>query len=160
MYNLTSEISDFQYYGVDVVESIIDASKLRYKNMSENWKIEVLDFTQQKLPDNYEMIFTRDSLMHLSYEKIFDALKAFARVKGARFLLAGSYLKNNVNKNIKIGNWFKINLLKPPFNLNKYIEIFEENDGKDKSLILYDIPNYLSKIDFDQIKASTLKLNH
>ncbi len=41
LYNLTNEISDFRYYGVDIVDSIINASKIRYENMKKQWKIEV-----------------------------------------------------------------------------------------------------------------------
>ena len=40
----------------------------------------------------------------------------------------------------------------PPFNLNNFTEIFFENDLERKHLILYDIKNYLSKINFEQMK--------
>ena len=85
-----------------------------------------------------------------------DSLKAFSRVKGAKYLLVGSYLdKNGFNKNIRVGEFFRINLIDSPFNLKTYIRIYDEHKSKNepKSLILYDIPNYLSKIDFDFLKA-------
>jgi hypothetical protein len=152
LYNLTNEISDFRYYGVDVVESIINASKKRYENMADHWKIEVLDFTTQELPANYDLIFTRDALMHFPYEKTFDALNIFAKAKGAKYLLVGSYLSTKKNKHISIGSFYPINLLEHPFNLTGYVEIYDEHDDEGKSLILYDIPNYLSKIDFIESK--------
>ena len=159
----------FRFYGVDIVESIINASIIHfanytdpnvslnstepkiYKNYSDQWKFSVLDFTSQNLPDNYELIFTRDALMHLPFKKIVGALRVFASVKGAKYLLAGSYVKSGYpNRNINIGEWFEIDLLKPPFNLKNYTELFNEVHDN-KHLILYDIPNYLSKIDFDKL---------
>ena len=83
-------------------------------------------------------------------------MRAYSRVQGAKYLLVGSYFGNyGNNKNIEVGNTFLINLAKPPFNLNQYVRIYHENktEYEPKSLILYDIPNYLSKIDFDLIKA-------
>ncbi len=90
----------------------------------------------------------------IPYEKALDALKNFATTKNAKYLLAGSYLSNKKNYYIRIGDFYQINLLEYPFNLKGYAEIFDEKDDEGKSLILYDIPNYLSKIDFDKIKIS------
>lgn len=59
-------------------------------------------------------------------------------------------MNSTSNKNIAIGDYYAINLKLPPFSLTQYVEIFHEND--DKYLILYDIQNYLSKIDFDLMK--------
>lgn len=80
-----------------------------------------------------------------------NSLKAFSRVKGAKYLLVGSFLgKHGHNENIEIGQYFPINLINPPFNLKNYIRIYNENEPK--SLILYDIPNYLKNVNFDLIK--------
>ena len=81
-------------------------------------------------------------------------MRAYSRVKGAKYLLVGSYLDNWKNNEIAVGSTFLINLIESPFNLNQYVEIFKEeaNDSVQKSLILYDIPNYLNKIDFQKLK--------
>ena len=81
-------------------------------------------------------------------------MRAYSRVKGAKYLLVGSYLDNWKNNEIAVGSTFLINLIEAPFNLNQYVEIFKEeaNDTVQKSLILYDIPNYLNKIDFQMLK--------
>lgn len=87
--------------------------------------------------------------------KIVNSLEAYSRVRGAKYLLVGSYFDNFIeNINIEIGQEFLINLTKPPFNLNKYIRIYFESNyiGPRKSLILYDIANYLSKVDFNKIR--------
>lgn len=83
-------------------------------------------------------------------------MKAFSRVKGAKYLLVGSYLgSHGQNRNIQVGHFFQINLMDAPFNLTQHLRIYNEYKDKEqepKSLILYDIPNYLSKINFDHMK--------
>ena len=80
-----------------------------------------------------------------------DSLKLISRTIGARYLLVGSYLQNGQNKDIEIGDYFPIDLTKRPFNLNKYVEVFDEKTVEFKHLILYDIKNYLRFVNFDQI---------
>lgn len=62
----------FRYHGIDVVESVIERVKVKYSNMSngDDWQFSVCDFTAQKMPPNYELVFSRDALMHLSYSKV------------------------------------------------------------------------------------------
>ena len=62
----------FRYHGIDVVESVIERVKRKYANMSsgDDWQFSVCDFTAQKMPANYELVFSRDALMHLSYSKV------------------------------------------------------------------------------------------
>jgi hypothetical protein len=148
----------FRYHGVDIVESVVNASIQKFQNYSDEWQFSTLDFTQQELPDDYELIFSRDALQHLSYDKIVGALRGFSKVKGAQHLLVGSYMVEK-NRNIRVGDCFYINLMKPPFSLTQYIEIISENvkDETVKHLILYDIPNYLSKVNFDLMLNDTLK---
>lgn len=59
----------FRYHGVDVVESIINASIVKYADRKD-WQFSVCDFSQQDLPNGYELIFSRDALQHLSFEKV------------------------------------------------------------------------------------------
>lgn len=63
--------SSFRYHGVDVVESVIKKVKEKYSNFSKNCQFSVRDFSTQGLPENYELVFSRDALMHLSYDKVF-----------------------------------------------------------------------------------------
>jgi len=150
--NLSNEIENFKYHGIDVVESVIDSLKIKFRN-EENWKFSLNDITKQRLPSNYDLIISRDALQHLPLDLCVDTLKAFASATGSRYLLIGSYLDSKTpNKNIDIGDYFPINLKLPPFSLIQYIEVFHEE--KDKYLILYDVENYLSKIDFDLMKKN------
>jgi len=51
---LGNEIENFQYHGVDVVETMIDSLKIKFKNES-NWKFSLNDITKQQLPIYYEL---------------------------------------------------------------------------------------------------------
>lgn len=155
--NITDEFSSqghrFRYHGVDAVESIINASRTRYANNTD-WTFSTCDFSEEKLPDDYELVFSRDALQHLSYAKVIKSLKAYSQVNGARYLLVGSYLNSSAtNRDIEIGGYFPIDVTKPPFNLTKYLRVYKEiaDDSEPKSLLLYDIPGYLRKIDFDRL---------
>jgi len=159
--NLTSLNEDFKYHGLDMVEETISKSNEKYITKYKNWKFTLFDLKKGILPNDYDLIVSRsdlivsrDALQHLSLYYVYQMLKSFADVNNAKYLLVGSYLDDIQNKNN-----FLINLSKPPFNLDQYIEIFKEkNDDLDqKYLILYDIPNYLSKVNFEKIKTDVLK---
>ena len=157
--NLSLETNKhFKYHGIDVVESVINASKIRFANFSEEWKFSVVDFSQQNIPENYDLIFSRDALQHLPLDKVINALEIFSKSKGSKYLAVGSYVKSTLpNNNIKVGSYFPVNLFKPPFNLTEYIEILDEQTPDLKHLILYDIPGYLSKVDFSLIRNESIK---
>lgn len=146
----------FSYHGLDIVESIINASKIRYSSHS-NWKFSFIDFSSQALPNdkNYELIFSRDALQHLSYDKIINALENFSQTSNVKYLLVGTYKNADQNKNIGPGGVFLINLFKKPFELTNYVDIYEEKfdtiEGT-KFLVLYDVQNYLKKVDFNEMR--------
>lgn len=146
----------FRYHGVDVVSSIIEASQKKYKHKYPEWKFSAIDFSRkdQPLPEGYDLIFSRDALQHLSLVKVVSALEQFSRVKSAKYLLIGSYtsIKEDGNKNIVIGDYFPINLLLPPFSLDKYVNIFDEKDEYGKHLILYKM-SYFRTINFEKMYA-------
>ena len=158
--NLSLETNHkFKYCGVDVVESVINKSLYRFKNFSDEWSFKVVDLTEQPLPENYELLFSRDALQHLPYVKVVRALKSFSRTKGAKYLAVGSYpSRQEKNKNIAVGDFFWIDLTTSPFNLKQYVEILDERTPDYKKLIVYDIQNYLSKIDFDQMEKELAHL--
>jgi len=141
--NLSMETNHkFKYYGVDVVESVIKKTLHHFKNYSDEWRLKMVDITEQALPENYELILSRDALFYLSYVKIAKALKNFSRTKGAKYLLVGSFTKGNQsNRNIQVGEFFEMDLIKPPFNLIQYIEIIDEISDQ-KQMIVFDIQNY------------------
>ena len=59
----------FRYHGVDVVERLISSARANYSN-EPDWSFSVCDFSAEALPDDFDLILSRDSLMHLSYQKV------------------------------------------------------------------------------------------
>jgi hypothetical protein len=132
-----------QYIGADIVEPIIASNQDRYGSPHRNF--EVLNIISDKLP-KVDLILTRDCLVHLSNQQI---LKALANIKasGAKYLLATTYLwqSKEFNKNIKTGQWRRVNLHQEPFNLPYPQELIVEgntwDDDRDKSLGLWKLDN-------------------
>ena len=159
--NLSASNANFRYHGIDLVDSAISKTREKYKNDYKNWQFSVYDLTRGNLPNDYDLIFSRDALQHIPLLNVYEALKSFAAVKNSKYLLVGSYLNSTTNVNIAAGDYFSINLTLPPFNLDKFVEVFKETIeiNSQKYLVLYDIPNYLSKVDFDKMKSDILKFN-
>lgn len=134
-----------QFVGVDIVPDVIrkNTDKLGQiqKDIQHDVSFQVCDIVHSRLPKNippFDVIICRDSLQHLPLEDIKVALKNIAS-SGASFALLGSYPKRNKeNVNIKVGEYFSIDLLKPPFSLPQPLEIVDEGLG-DKFFYLYRI---------------------
>lgn len=154
--NLTASNARFKYHGIDVVEKVIEKSKKKYDSKYENWKFSVFDISRGILPRNFDLIFSRDALQHLPLLNVYEALRSFATAPNARYLLVGSYLKSRQNSKINMGGYFDINLTLHPFNLASYVEQYSEVGDHQKFLVLYDIQNYLSKVDFEKMKKDVL----
>ena len=90
---------------------------------------------------------------------VVDALANFASSK-PKYILLGSY-DSETNSNIQAGEYFAINLRKPPYSLEDgLIRAFSEHslmlsapsaDSSDKLLLMYS-GNYLALQDFDAMK--------
>lgn len=132
--------SIIRYYGVDVVDIIIDSNQRKYGN--RKYKFLKADITKDTLP-KADLILCRDCLVHLSNSDVFAALKNF-KSTGAMYLLTTHFPNHLQNYDIETsGNlWRPINLQKPPFNLPDPLLIFEEGfrvemEYADKSLALW-----------------------
>jgi hypothetical protein len=153
---IKQEIPCFQYYGVDVVESVIAKNKAALAQHDEWAQFMVADLSSSKtrLPLGYDIILSRDALQHLSYNAIAGAMRAYCATN-SRYLLVGSYLGSETNRLINVGETFAINLLLPPFNFPAPIETFQENlcytDTTPpvvqpvKSLLLYNLASLCSQ---------------
>jgi len=125
--NLTAQIPGFQYMGVDVVHTLVVKHRQTFANHS-NWRFLTCDFSACNLPYDYELIFSRDALQHLTMPLIFKFLQN-VQESDAKYLLVGSYAENYQNVNLpKNGDCFTINLLAPPFSLPPPLETFRENE--------------------------------
>ena len=95
--NLSAEIPEFKYHGVDVVESVISKSVIKFKEMAPRWKMTKMDISKDPLPTGYDLVFSRDALQHLPLNLVADALKNIALTSNAKYLLVGSYFEENRN---------------------------------------------------------------
>jgi len=123
---------NFQYLGLDVVRSLIRHHRENLTVQHSNWRFGVCDVALCSLPFDFDLIFSRDVLMHLSYPSIFAYLKN-VRDSGAKYFLVNSFLEHHgENRDVvtPTHSHFKINLLEPPFNLPPPLEKFPEGNEK------------------------------
>jgi len=134
--------SKINYIGADIVEELIKVNTEKNKD-NDNLKFKVLNLINDPLPKS-DMIFSRDCLVHLSYEDIFKAITNI-KASGCKYLLTTTFTDWHLNFDIATGEWRKINLQDSPFNFPKPILIINENstedngDNKDKSMALWEI---------------------
>ncbi len=131
--------NSIKYFGVDIVKECILRNKSKFKNKRFNFK--ELDITKDKLPKT-DLFICRDFMFHLSYEDNRRFLKNIQNLKYKYILLSNhsrSEKSKILNKDIKTGDFRKINLFKKPFNFkNNYELIIEDHcDGVKKYLILF-----------------------
>lgn len=135
------ELSAIQYIGGDIVEQLIKRNIENYAQPNRSFT--KLDIVKDPLPVGIDLILCRDCFVHLSNQHIRQSIDNI-RSSGARYLLVTSFTKTTENTDILTGEWRRINMELPPFNL-KPIEILNERcpeaDGKfaDKSLLLIDL---------------------
>lgn len=157
---MRSEIPCFEYAGVDIVPSVIESNRQKFKD-SEYTKFYVRDISDplQSLPTNNHLILSRDSLQHLPMALIKTALRNYC-ASNSTFLLVGSYIsaKRNKNRNIVIGNAFSINLLLPPFSFPPPIEIFNERTKDGKFLLLWRLKDLCESVQFKTFVSSSLTI--
>ena len=135
------ELKDVHYLGSDIVPELIDVNTKNFSSSSINFKL--TDITNDSLP-MVDLIFTRDCLVHFSYD---DTRRALLNIiaSGSKYLLATSYVERERNYDIATGEWRPINLERKPYNfptpLLSIIENSTEDDGEnpDKSLLLWEI---------------------
>lgn len=129
------------YIGADIVPEIIKRNTELYSN--DRCKFRTLDLIQDDLP-MVDLIFSRDVLVHLSFEDIFSALSNIDR-SGSKYLLTTTFSSRETNVDIPTGRWRPINLQKAPFHFPEPLQLINENctegDGSwgDKSLGLWKI---------------------
>lgn len=130
------------YHGADVVEEIISDNQIKYPNV----KFSRLDMIEDSLP-KVDLVLCRDCLFHFPFDLI---QKALANIKksGATYLLATSHTWNNFpSKDIKLGDFRKLNLQREPINLPAPLDFIVEGNQEymqqDRCMLLWkckDIP--------------------
>jgi hypothetical protein len=152
-YNWMQKVTNktpISYLGVDIVDDIIAKNQRNHQAPEINF--EVGDIRNIKYPDA-DLLIVRDCLFHLSYADTNEFLNNFSK-SNITYLLTTTHtdLKSNfTNKDIKTGDFRKIDLFKPPYNFDRSKNIYEISDyyGTDypKSLVLVkkiDVPGMTS----------------
>lgn len=153
----------FQYHGVDVVESVVAASLVKYKDdpLTTFQRLELstpgVGATLGAIhPQGFDLILCRDALQHLPMHLAVNILENFAQAS-PRLLAVGSYLESpGSNREITTGDYYLINLFKPPFSLEEgaVVDILNEeskNKNERKYLILFS-GEYLKTLDFKAMR--------
>ena len=130
---------DIDYIGADIVPELIQLNQELYGNDSRRFM--TLDLTKDVLP-RVDLVFSRDVLVHLSFNDIFSA---FHNIKhsDSKYFLTTTFTARDSNIDIPTGHWRPLNLQKAPFNLPEPLMLINENctegDGSwgDKSLGLW-----------------------
>ena len=131
----------FDYTGGDIVNKIIDRNNQKY--MKEN--INFINFNLlEDSPDQYDLVFSRDCLVHFSISDIYKALKNI-KESGSKYLMTTTFPEEENNSDIITGGWRPLNFIKEPFSFPEPILLINENctemNGafKDKSLGIWEI---------------------
>ena len=118
-------IEKVTYTGYDVSQHAID----RAKKKNKGWKFGVLDLTMS-IPPKADLIILRDFLQHLPLKNGNQALSNVFKSKST-WLGISTYPTISVNIDIKIGAYFRNNVLKRPFYLPKPTETCDNYYGKE-----------------------------
>lgn len=104
---------DIDYLGLDVVERVVAANRLRYG--SKRISFAAANLCEDKLPDA-DLIMVRDCLFHLSYADVDRVLRNLARTD-YKYLLTSTHVASGrfANTDIVSGDFRLIDLFSPPF---------------------------------------------
>jgi hypothetical protein len=118
---------DVEYYGYDIVESVVSKNKEVYSD--KNIHFGVANICKDELP-KCDLLMVRDCLFHLSYEDINKFLDNIIKVD-YKYLLTTTHIldKDFVNKNIDTGDFRLIDLFSEPFNFRNETTIELVNDS-------------------------------
>jgi len=127
------------YTGADIVKNCISNNRNKFKNKKFNFK--QLDITKDKLP-TADLFICRDFMFHLSYKDNYKFLKNIKNSKSKYILISNHTKSRDIkfnNKDIKSGDFRRIDLFQPPFNFKTNFEeiIKDDCDGVKKYLLLF-----------------------
>lgn len=141
------DLKKISYLGGDIVPDLIKRNNKRYKK--NNIEFKVIDIVNDKLPEA-DLIMVRDCFVHLPIKDIIKSLNNIKK-SNSKFLLTTHFMWKSFdnNKDILPGEWRRVNLCEPPFNLpfpkNIIIEGNIQSYDRDKTMSLWeikDIPDF------------------
>jgi hypothetical protein len=132
-------LAGVEYIGADIVRPLVEENERRFGSSAVRFLC--LDLATDNLPPA-DLVIVRDALVHLSLNQAVDALLHIAR-SGGGHLLATTFPSVSANEDIVTGDFRKLNLRLPPFNLPEPLTMLDEKHPNprhaDKSLALWRI---------------------
>lgn len=119
---------EIDYVGADIVPTLIE------QNIAEKGKFghfQVLDLVNDDLP-KADLIMVRDCFIHLPNEMVLKAMRNIAD-SGTTWMLTTHFITEETNIDVEIGGFRPVNLMRPPFNLPKPIELLDDFDGMNRN---------------------------
>jgi hypothetical protein len=149
-----------EYRGYDVSKKALErAAKKNTKH--QNFRFQQIDISVET-PTSADALMIRDVIQHIPLNLGVSALNNIIQ-SGVKYLIVSSYPKTLTNNNIKIGNYYRNNVYKAPFDslkLPQPIETCENYDdrGDGKCCSQYDAKLLLIKLT-NPLPESTFKIN-
>ena len=129
---------NIDYVGVDIVDELIEANKIKYQNKNFNFINEdIVNFNTDK---KFDLILIRDLFIHIQNSDIKKIIQNLEKIN-FNYIALNSY-NNKINRDVIIGQHRKVNLLIEPFNLEKPLEYFKDYED-DKFIFIYEKKNLL-----------------
>jgi glycosyltransferase involved in cell wall biosynthesis len=112
------------YIGVDIVEALIVKNQQEFGNGSTSFHC--INLAHDKLPQ-VDLIFSRDCLVHLSFEDSLHVIANFKR-SGSKYLLTTTFTDRDKNTDLlgRDGFWRPLNMQLPPFSLPAPMTLINE----------------------------------
>ena len=135
-------LGDINYTGAEIVNDLINNNIKQYGR--DGVRFQKLNLIKDELP-KVDLVFSRDCLVHFSFEDIFSALDNLCNNSKSEYFLTTTFTGRTENHDIVTGQWRPLNLELAPFMLPSPLRIIEEgcteNDGNyaDKALGLWKI---------------------
>ena len=138
------------YYGSDIADEAVSncVKTMSYVSNFHNIQIRQKDIAEMTIPDNTDLLLSRDTFQHLSFNVIFKVLNNFAKYQTVKFYIIGGYLEKGDNIDIKDGDYFSFNITKKPFGLIPNYIIKENNIGNEypKYLFVFEGDNFRKQV--------------
>lgn len=138
-FNWMSEMNldGINYLGADIVKDLIQLNTSNHER--DHIKFTQLDIICDPLPAA-DLLLCRDCYVHLSLENIERSLQNIRR-SDIKYLLLTTFPETTENQDILTGEWRRLNMELPPFNLKPIDFIHEKHPDhnglmSDKSLML------------------------
>lgn len=130
MKEIINDLNISRYTGVDIVEDMISKNIELYGG-SARVEFRKMDITKEILP-KAQLIFSRDCLVHFSYETAKVILRNFI-ASGCEYILMTTFMRSDRNyPDIVDGQWRAINFQIPPMSLPEPERIIIEGCIEDK----------------------------